>query len=420
MKIAVISDFHVGAEARSRDLCPESDHEWDGLCDEKYRARFMSFVKDENIAADYLIIAGDVTNRAKNDEFKIASDFIIEAAKAFSVSDDRIVLVPGNHDMDWSSMPPFRTEGSPNRHRYAAFLDEQHRFKSIMDSGRGSLLESPYFSIWNFKELIIVGYNSAHHDKPNKPVAEGEHPEIHHGLIDRDHINILRAELSEIEGFSSKIKLFLVHHHVVQYSHPDVTLDPSIMVNAEDLKRFLCEFEFDLLVHGHKHMPRFTTETHDGSAEVAILCAGSFSAKVHTNWTGFVGNQFHLIDIVERDAEENLVLGQVYSWAFDCAKGWMPSSEKNWGISPVESFGSYIRPTKLLEVIRPIIQNKLIENDGFVSWKEVTQANGRLKFLRKSTALKVIDDLAKELQLTVYQRDADMLNRVTLIKQSHE
>lgn len=59
MKIAVISDLHVGRCSRAQDLCPEA------RVDEKYReeyngkeknyiGQFIAFLKKEKIRADYL------------------------------------------------------------------------------------------------------------------------------------------------------------------------------------------------------------------------------------------------------------------------------------------------------------------------------------------------------------------------------
>ena len=50
---------------------------------------------------NYLVISGDITNHAKADEFEIAFEFISGIIRDFSLSAERCLIVPGNHDIDW-------------------------------------------------------------------------------------------------------------------------------------------------------------------------------------------------------------------------------------------------------------------------------------------------------------------------------
>ncbi|MCI0662644.1 MAG: TIR domain-containing protein [Acidobacteria bacterium] len=50
---------------------------------------------------DYLVISGDLTNRASAAEFERAHEFISELISQFGLSAARCVIVPGNHDLDW-------------------------------------------------------------------------------------------------------------------------------------------------------------------------------------------------------------------------------------------------------------------------------------------------------------------------------
>lgn len=52
-------------------------------------------------SVDYLVISGDLTNRAKPQEFERAYQFISELRKRFQLTPHRCIIVPGNHDQDW-------------------------------------------------------------------------------------------------------------------------------------------------------------------------------------------------------------------------------------------------------------------------------------------------------------------------------
>jgi small GTP-binding protein len=50
---------------------------------------------------DYLVVSGDLTNRARPKEFEKARLLISELIRAFELTAERCVVVPGNHDLDW-------------------------------------------------------------------------------------------------------------------------------------------------------------------------------------------------------------------------------------------------------------------------------------------------------------------------------
>ena len=112
MNIAVMSDLHVGLASRAKDLCPEplrtQRKQYDRFnkkSESLYREQFIQFVQHDGIIADYLVLPGDLTNQATPQEVQIASEFILQAADALHVQNDRIFFAPGNHDVDWSVYP---------------------------------------------------------------------------------------------------------------------------------------------------------------------------------------------------------------------------------------------------------------------------------------------------------------------------
>lgn len=51
---------------------------------------------------DYLVISGDLTNKATPAEFEKAYQFISKLIERFKLSAERCIIVPGNHDMSWA------------------------------------------------------------------------------------------------------------------------------------------------------------------------------------------------------------------------------------------------------------------------------------------------------------------------------
>jgi predicted phosphodiesterase len=293
--------------------------------------------------------------------------------------------VPGNHDVDWSILDPTDTTGFRRSQRYDPIRCKDFCFNSIVSRGEGCIFDAPHFTIWKERDLLVVGYNSSHHDEPGK---------FHHGLIDTKNIEAMRQAFKALPVNKDQLRLFLVHHHLFQYDDPTPeSPDSSVMVNAEQLQAFLRELSFDILVHGHRHLPRFTTHSLNGSPEVAVLCAGSFSVKIDTRWAGTVNNQFHLITVDGRDPIEQLIVGKVESWSYNYVRGWVESDRCHDGIPHVEPFGTYIRPESLKALLGPILQGRL-GDEKYVEWSSVLDSEPSLRHLRPEVVIRVLDELA--------------------------
>jgi len=400
LSLAVISDIHVGKGSRAQDLCPA------GLdkVDKQYVTKFLDFVQRRALRADYLLIPGDITDEAQPNEVETASNFVLAAAKALQIEATGVMVVPGNHDVDWKVLGLEDTTGVRRAQRYDPLRSTRFCFDPILCNGARSLLDQPYFRTWQYDDLLVCGYNSSHHDDPNKQ---------HVGLLDPSHVESLRKALAGIPHDTRKVRLFLIHHHPIQYTNPAAEpLDQSILVNAEELRRILSEFHFDIVVHGHKHFPRFSTCSTEGTAEVAILCAGSFSAEIETRWSGVISNQFHLLTIDGRDSSDGVVQGNVKSWTYVSSRGWEPSNKMANGIPHIERFGSYVRPDKLKAYLRPILAKRFKVSD-YAEWSVLAQRYQRLSHLRPEVIMVVLDELGRSMG---FRRHGDDPDRMVLLK----
>jgi UDP-2,3-diacylglucosamine pyrophosphatase LpxH len=411
LKLAVISDMHVGSAARSKDLCPEPPSTerkalkiYKAKTDNKYRQTFVRFLEQQNITADYLILPGDVTHRAQPQEVEIASEFILQAADALKVPHDKIVFVPGNHDVDWSAFDPADTTGLRWEQRYAWVGHNRYHFRKIIDAGDGDVLSPPHFTVWNHPDLLAVGYNSCSHDAPVHTDA------AHHGLADPDHLNALRAQLETIGKPDGKVRLFLVHHHPIDFTSPVPRMPEfSLMTNAEALLNLLHEYHFDILIHGHRHHPRFETHSTHTYPHLPILCSGSFSMELDTEWAGTVDNQFHLVTITGRFGRDNHITGTLTSWTNKRAKGWIPSEESTSGIHHIIPFGSYLMPAELDARLEPYITNWLQTHDHIL-WKQVIREFPDLEHLPLNSALAAFHRISNRLgRQSMYQTLKDLM-----------
>lgn len=411
VKLAVMSDLHVGLAARAKDLCPEPPatnkkdrRRYSAKTDTEYRRGFVEFVTKNGITADYLVLPGDLTNSAKPPEVQIASEFILEAADALHVARDRIVFAPGNHDVDWSVFDPTDTTGIRWEQRYASVGHSSFHFRRLVDQGVGSVFESPHFVVWDLEDLLVIGYNSASHDSPAPENS------VHHGLAEPHHLDAIRAHIESLGPPDGRLRLFVVHHHPLDFAAPiPRSPDFSLMTNAENLLALLHECRFDLLIHGHKHHPRFDTHSTQTYPHLAVFCAGSFSAEIDTQWAGTVDNQFHIIAVTGRGGSENRITGTIASWTNNHCRGWIPSEEQTSGIHHIIPFGSYVMPQELDARLEPFIRRWLSDHDH-VLWRQIVETFPDLEHLPLSSAIAAFKRMAQRLgRRTMYETLKDLI-----------
>jgi UDP-2,3-diacylglucosamine pyrophosphatase LpxH len=398
INLAVMSDLHIGLAARSKDLCPQPPAtprkdrwKYDTKTDNSFRRRFVEFLHQKKINADYLILPGDITNNAKPQEVQLASEFILQVADALQVPHNKIVFTPGNHDLDWSVIDLSDTTGLRWRQRYDPIRFEDFHFRTLVDQGKGDIFAPPHFVVWTFDDLLVVAYNSASHDDP----VGTQH--IHHGLADPAHLDALRSYLDTIGHADSRLRLFLVHHHPIDFTNPiPRTPDFSLMTNAESLLNLLHEYCFDLLIHGHKHHPRFETHSTQTYPHLPILCSGSFSVEIDTRWAGTIDNQFHLVMVNRRPGSDNRITGTITSWTNNYSRGWIPSEESTSGIHHIIPFGSYVMPHELDARLEPFIK-KWMETHDCILWEQVVVAFPDLKHLPLNSAIAAFKRMEQKL-----------------------
>lgn len=372
MKVAVLSDMHIGLEAKAQDLCPlclvdENNQVKFAGKQKDYLDRFLSFLEKENLKADYLLIPGDMTESAHPEEVSLASKALIRIREKLEVPENNMVYVPGNHDVDWAILDPKDSTMTRWRHRYMALNESQFIFDSINRHGisNGDLLQNNYFNVWEYKDFIVLGYNSASTDK------KGE--KVHHGDIVIDHVKAMEDVLKTMDlSNDRRIKVCLLHHHLRNYPLPTpVNYDPSTANNGERLIDLLLDYNFDLIVHGHRHHSFLDT-----GKDIPILCAGSFSATIESCWEGLVFNQFHLVDMVKDACQSTRARGHVYSW-LNTAAGWRKSYvlPDRCILGPQSPFGvSLKRHQEVSERLKTYISRNLGPRN-VISWKDHVMSN---------------------------------------------
>lgn len=389
IKVAVISDLHIGDMAKGKDFSPEKT---ENASVENYLQEFSDFITESKLSAEYLLVTGDISNRAKESEFWLASDIIGNIAKILGVPKNRILFCPGNHDVDWEAMTAQQNAGAgPDfilKAKYTNLLKPGLIFSENQDSGSGAFDAAPYFVAWTFEDLTVFSLNSAIYDGPDtKP---------HCGEIKSEQLLAIEA-LIDKHFDKSKTNIFILHHHPKQYH--DRTFrhgDTSGMINADGLLHLLSKKEIDFIVHGHKHIPRFDMEINSDGHPLWILCSGSFSSRLDDRHFGGVGNFFHIIDFHSRCKSNGWSRGAVKSWAHLLGHKWIESGTIDFDSS--NQFGAYVSPKILKEKLEETLQ-KLLEEKQYVEWQDLIEADESIQYYPNNLLRSNLTIVAEKMKL---------------------
>lgn len=393
MKILVLSDLHVGVKSRAKDLCPYPESRYK---DDKLTDSFIESVKNyqkDNGNIDYLIIPGDITHQSNLIEYDYGSKFISRLLREIGLEKEKVIYVPGNHDVDWSVLKgdtiypeeiEYRT-----KHKYNTLKDENHIFSKISTP---ELINEPFVKRWDFDDIAFVGYNSSWHDDSFN--------EKHYGLIEQSQLTALADKIKGID--EKKIKIFVVHHHLHQFENPHPSwIDISIMQNAHPLLQLLLEYDFDFIIHGHKHVPFFLNTTISGSNHINILCAGSYSCEIPTEIAGNIGNLYHIVDF--KSLED--CKGKVYSYVYNSTEGWI-ESDKHYGIEFENPFGCKFNLNDMKTKMEQVV-NEMLKIGNIIVYNDIVKQIPDLEYFHNVNKEKLISHIVGKFNLKFANSKSD-------------
>ncbi|RMN72114.1 hypothetical protein ALQ54_01430 [Pseudomonas syringae] len=389
LRVAVISDLHIGDMAKGKDFSPEKT---ENASVENYLQEFFDFVTRENLGADYLLVTGDISNKAKETEFGLASDLIVKIALALGVDRARVLFCPGNHDINWPAIVSHRDAGASeemiSRAKYINLLKPGLVFSESQAKGAGRFDDAPYFVVWNFDDFNVFSLNSAIYDGPEtKP---------HCGEIKTEQLLEIEA-LLDCHVDKPKLNIFILHHHPKQYH--DRTFregDTSGMINADGLLHLLSKKEIDFIVHGHKHIPRFDMDINSDGHPLWILCSGSFSSRLDDRHFGGVGNFFHIIDFHSRCQDNGWSRGVVRSWTHLLGHKWLESGTIDF--DSANQFGAYVSSKKLRDSLELTLEN-LFKDESFVEWRDLIAADESIQYYPNNLLRSSLSAVAEKMKL---------------------
>ncbi|MBM7116902.1 metallophosphoesterase [Archangium primigenium] len=244
---------------------------------------------------DYLVVSGDITQRATPEEFMKAYEFISALLKRFSLTPERCIIVPGNHDLSWEpEVYTWRAKRHVDMHKYPE--------DSVLKQGQGYLVrdEAKYperfknFSKHFYESLFLKEYPLKAEEQcipllfsetrlqflaMNSAWQIDEYHQNHSSIsssalsrgLDRAELDLHEARKSgDLPENTPVLRLAVCHH--------PITGNEKIQEDA--FVERLGQQDFGVFLHGHVHEERADLlNPHVPHRSLHVIGAGSFGAS---------------------------------------------------------------------------------------------------------------------------------------------
>ena len=319
----MFSILHISDLHRSLDAPISNDELLASLSTD--RARYMR--SDPKIRApDAIVVTGDIIHgvglgHAKSkeeltDQYQVAESFLTRLADDFVKGDrSKVILVPGNHDIDWNvareSMRPVLPKDEPG-HTKVFSTGSEYRwswkdriFFKIVDQ---NLYAKRLDAYWEFIERFYAGVNGSpqlFRDKQfallplwNERIGVAAFNSCHgndcyafHGAIEPSAIALAREVMLREHQFG--LWLAVWHHSIEGTPYRSDYMDADQVHN-------MVGYGFRLGLHGHQHRHQVLPMHVDlpDRETMAVVSAGSLCAGPKELPTGFF-RQYNIIEIAD-------------------------------------------------------------------------------------------------------------------------
>jgi len=283
LRILHISDLHIsGKGAPTAPMDMKSFEQASQFLQERTDQKFLNGLRTRvlhDVPEDHwpkaVIVSGDVVDRGGTDpkELENAKEFLLALASLLQISPKRIMIVPGNHDVDWSRNLKQHDRFRPFFAHFEdfstpRFADDQPTATWVYDLSnirQGVKLEvllmvSPTFSgIANpFERSFAQTLRRYLPDLPDAEIGQLiEKLDAQGGLLDIAAIGGRQLEaVSERRGAGDGVvRIAVLHHHLLPDPQVEIAQFEAVLDAGRVLEALLGN-GFDLVLNGHKHNRR--------------------------------------------------------------------------------------------------------------------------------------------------------------------
>lgn len=251
---------------------------------------------------EYMITSGDVATYSMQAEYEAAVELIDGIAKRFALDPSRIVLTPGNHDLNWD-LSAEAYQLIP-KHRLPNQLPEEWHIPAG-DAGAAVRNDTLYRQRFTHFSTHLYKKVSGGQDYPIECERQGvvvpgraDHIlflalnsawEIDHHFRDRAGINMdaLTRALDQLDDsqYDDWLKIAVFHHPVTGREAMN-----------DDFMQLLAVHGFEIVLHGHVHEAKEGFYKYDDKRGIHVIGAGTFGAPTREQTPG-IPLQYNLLTL---------------------------------------------------------------------------------------------------------------------------
>ena len=330
LRIHHISDLHFGPKTMAGvDAKEKGDHGTQlsaAAGPATVRDAYLSHLHSERgteRGVHALVISGDLAETGTRDQLKDARDWIDRASAALTShprlrgDDRRVMVVGGNHDVDWSSAA--RGPNSQERHRTFADVlgdiphphletpPESRKLASVRWPDAGITLVLLGSAEWGGTVVGATPGEDTYAGRLTQLVEEirgdgitalsqgklERYSEIRRKLDTIDPSVVHDRDLDRIRSLntSEPVRIAVLHHPVSPVPAPPEIAAFTGLLNAGAVKDALLAHSFQLVLHGHQHVGWLGKETwpgRHGDRTLHIASAPTLGSRETADQLGFV------------------------------------------------------------------------------------------------------------------------------------
>ena len=201
---------------------------------------------------DLMVVTGDLTEWARPAEFDEVRRFLVEVSEFLGLPRDRVVIVPGNHDISRDGCEAYflqcrSNDEQPIKPYWAKWRQYLTLFEDFYRDVPGvSFQVDQEWSLFEMPDLrlVVAGLNST--------MAESHLDDDHYGQVGEAQCRWFADRVTRYEQ-DGWLRIGAVHHNPIR----GATGDDENLRDVDTLDRYLGR-QLDLLLHGHTHNSRLS------------------------------------------------------------------------------------------------------------------------------------------------------------------
>ncbi|MCM0592628.1 MAG: metallophosphoesterase [Gloeotrichia echinulata DEX184] len=238
---------------------------------------------------DALLISGDIANKSTTEEYAAAKEFLDNLREEFPINQENIVIVPGNHDLNWGlsedAYTPVKRKNYPgqldnriidkggdyievrNEEKYQHRFDYFSKFYEDIKGEPYPLRDDQQGILYPLTEqkILFLGLNSA---------WQLDHNDTRSASINPNALSNALTKIRRNTEYNNCLKI-AVWHHPLNSNSEDRIKDHGFMEQ-------LAKAGFRLALHGHIHQADNSLYRYDrsvGGRKIEVISAGTFGAN---------------------------------------------------------------------------------------------------------------------------------------------